>query len=389
MRQRLLPLLLALLVPAALVFGLWAGGHPRVLPNVLRDAFVDDDNAQIYEDVLDRIDDDFYRKVDNQEVSDKALKGAVEALGDPFSRYITPKEHADFQASTDGNFEGVGMNVREVKRGLEVLEVFKDGPAAKAGVKRGDVIVAVNGKSLKGRSSEDSTTQIKGPAGTKVELTIDTDGKERTETLTRAKVTVPVSEKRMVTRDGTKYGYVSLSQFTAGAHATVARNVRALLKAGAEGIVLDLRHNGGGLLEEGVLTASIFIPDGLIVSTKGRNRPSRRFTASGDAIDTDTPVVVLVDRGTASASEIVTGALQDRDRATVVGTRTYGKGVYQEVEELDNGGALDITVGEYFTPKGRNLGPHDGKRGLTPDVKVSDDPDTKRDEALERAIETF
>jgi carboxyl-terminal processing protease len=386
MWQRMLPLLSALLVPWALVVGLWVGGHPNLLPDPVRDVFVGDDDAQVYEDVLERIKDDFYRKVKTQDVSDKALTGAVEALGDPFSRYITPEDHADFEASTEGNFEGVGMNVREVKKGLQILTVFDGGPAAKAGLKRGDVIVAVNGKTLEGRSSEDSTTQIKGPAGTKVTLTIVTDGKERDETLTREKVTVPVSEKRMVTRDGTKYGYVSLEQFTAGAHGVVLRNVKTLLKDGAEGIVLDLRHNGGGLLQEGVLTASIFIPDGLIVSTKGRNRPSRRFTASGQAIDEDVPVVVLVDRGTASASEIVTGALQDRDRATVVGTRTYGKGVYQEVEELDNGGALDITVGEYFTPKGRNLGPHDGERGLTPDVKASDDPDTKRDEALNRAL---
>jgi carboxyl-terminal processing protease len=387
MRRRLLPLLLALLVPVALIVGLWAGGHPRVLPGFLRDTVVGDEDAQIYEDVLDRIGDDFYRKVDRGTVSDKALEGAVAALDDPFSRYITPKEHADFEASTEGNFEGVGMNVREVPRGLQILAVFGGGPAAKAGLKRGDVIIAVDGKSLKGRSSDDSTTQIKGPAGTTVELTIITDGEQRVETLKRAQVTVPVSEKRMETAGGDKIGYVSLTQFTAGAHGAVLQNIRALLKSGAKGIVFDLRHDGGGLLEEGVLTASIFIPDGLIVSTKGRNRPTRRFNASGEAIDTDIPVAVLVDGGTASASEIVTGALQDRDRATVVGTTTFGKGVYQEVDDLPNGGALDITVGEYFTPKGRNLGPRDGKRGLTPDVKADDDPDTKPDEALDKALD--
>jgi carboxyl-terminal processing protease len=387
MRRHLLPLLLAVMLPVALIVGLWAGGHPGVLPQFVRDAFVDDGDAQVYEDVLDRIKADFYRKVDRGNISDKALKAAVAALDDPFSRYITPKEHADFEASTEGNFEGVGMNVKQVPRGLEILNVFEGGPAEKAGLKRGDVIIAVNGKSLKGTTSDDSTTQIKGPAGTTVKLTIVTDGKQRDETLTRAKVTVPVSEKHMETHDGTKIGYVSLSQFTAGAHGEVLQNIRALLKSGAKGIVFDLRHNGGGLLEEGVLTASIFIPDGLIVSTKGRNRPSRRFTASGEAIDTDIPVAVLVDGGTASASEIVTGALQDRDRATVVGETTYGKGVYQEVEDLPNGGALDITVGEYFTPKGRNLGPRDGKRGLTPDVKAEDDPDTKPDEALDKALD--
>jgi carboxyl-terminal processing protease len=386
MRQRLLPLLLALLVPAALAFGIWAGGHPRALPEFVRDALVDDDDAQVYEDMLERIGDDFYRRVDRSKVSDKALSAAVEALGDPFSRYITPEQYADFQASTEGNFEGVGMNVREIPRGLEVLDVFPDGPAAKAGLKAGDLIVAVDGKSLKGESSADATTEIKGPSGTQVELTIVSDGDRRVETLTRARVTVPVVRARMERSDGAKIGYVALAQFTAGAHGTVRRDVQDLLEDGAEGLVLDLRHNGGGLLQEGVLTASIFIGDGVITSTRGRNRPTKRYTATGDAIDTGVPLAVLVDGGTASASEIVTGALQDRDRATVVGTRTFGKGVFQEIEVLTNGGALDITVGEYFTPDGRNLGPRDGERGLTPDVRAQDEPKTKRDEALDRAL---
>ncbi len=387
MRRRLLPLLLAVLVPVMFVLGVVAGGHPNSLPSFMRDAFVGDDDAQVYEDVLDRVEADFYRKVDREKVSDRALGAAVRALGDPFSRYITPEEYEDFQAATEGNFEGVGMNVREVPRGLEVLNVFPGGPADKADVKRGDLIVAVNGKSLKGTSSQDATTRIKGPSGTQVRLTIVSDGNERTETLTREKVTVPVVAKRMERHDGRKIGYVSLSQFTAGAHGAVRDDVQSLLEGGAKGLVLDLRHNGGGLLQEGVLTASVFVGDGVIVSTKGRNRETRRYTASGDAIDTDIPLAVLVDQGTASASEIVTGALQDRDRATVVGTTTFGKGVFQEIELLANGGALDITVGEYFTPEGRNLGPRDGKRGLTPDVRASDDPDTKPDEALAKALE--
>jgi carboxyl-terminal processing protease len=386
MRQRLLPLLLALLVPAALAFGIWAGGHPRALPEFVRDALVDDDDAQVYEDVLDRIGDDFYRRVERSKVSDKALSAAVEALGDPFSRYITPEQYADFEASTEGNFEGVGMNVREVPRGLEVLDVFPDGPAAKAGIQGGDLIVAVDGRSLKGESSTDATTEIKGPAGTQVELTIVSDGERRVEKLTRAKVTVPVVRARMERSGQTKVGYVALSQFTAGAHGTVRRDVQDLLEDGAEGLVLDLRHNGGGLLQEGVLTASIFIGDGVITSTRGRSRPTKRYSATGDAIDTEVPLAVLVDGGTASASEIVTGALQDRDRATVVGTRTFGKGVFQEIELLANGGALDLTVGEYFTPEGRNLGPRDGQRGLTPDVRAQDAPKTKRDEALDKAL---
>ena len=154
--------------------------------------------------------------------------------------------------------------------------------------------------------------------------------------------------------------------------------------------MLDLRDNGGGLLNEAVLVSSIFVGDGEIVSTKGRSRPERTYDATGGAISRKIPVVVLVNRESASASEIVAGALQDHERAEVVGTRTFGKGVFQEVEQLSNGGALDITVGEYFTPDGRNLGGGGIKegKGLAPDIQAQDEPRTKRDEALEKAVET-
>jgi carboxyl-terminal processing protease len=164
--------------------------------------------------------------------------------------------------------------------------------------------------------------------------------------------------------------------------------VRKLLKEGAQGVVLDLRDNGGGLLNEAVGVSSIFIPDGRIVSTKGRARPERVYDATGGAIDSKIPVVVLVNDRSASASEIVTGALQDRHRAKVVGTRTFGKGVFQEIEPLSNGGALDITVGEYFLPSGRNLGGGGVSRGsgVKPDVQAKDNPKTPRDEALLAAL---
>jgi carboxyl-terminal processing protease len=163
-----------------------------------------------------------------------------------------------------------------------------------------------------------------------------------------------------------------------------------LVRKGAKAVVLDLRDNGGGLLQEAVGVSSVFIPEGKIVTTRGRSRPEEVFRATGDAISKKIPVAVLVNRESASASEIVTGALQDRDRATVVGTHTFGKGVFQEIKELSNGGALDITVGEYFTPNGRNLGGGGPKRGagITPDVKAQDNDKTKRDEALDVAVRT-
>ncbi len=375
------------LVLVALLAGIWAGGHPRLLPGFVRDTLVGDSQAQVFQEALDKVDADYYKPVDEDRLLDKGLTAVVGSLGDRFSHYLSPRARTQFDLSTAGRFEGVGLNVAEIPAGLRVVAVFAGGPAARAGLRVGDRIVAVNGRSLSGVPSEAATARIKGPRGTDVRLTVVRGGKRREQTLKRAAVEVPIVQSRLVQRDGRRLGYVSMSQFTTNAGAAVGKRTRKLIADGAKGIVLDLRGNGGGLLDEGVSTASVFLPDGLVVYTKGRNRPRHDFEATGDAIAGDVPVVVLVDRGTASASEIVTGALQDRRRATVVGTRTFGKGVFQEIEGLSNGGALDITVGEYFTPKGRNLGPRDGEPGgITPDVRAADDPKTARDEGLERAL---
>jgi carboxyl-terminal processing protease len=175
---------------------------------------------------------------------------------------------------------------------------------------------------------------------------------------------------------------VRLSTFTGGAHGELRQELDKLLDNGVRGVVLDLRGNGGGLLREAVLVSSIFIEDGLIVSTDGRRKPRREYEAEGDAIDADVPVVVLVDRGSASASEIVAGALHDRGRAKLAGTRTFGKGFYQEVEPLTNGGSLDITVGRYYLPDGDGI----STRGIRPAVAARDRPRTDRDEALPVAL---
>jgi len=233
---------------------------------------------------------------------------------------------------------------------------------------------------------QQAVTRIKGRAGTTVKLTVVTGEQEpRTLELRRARVDVPVVDGRMERSGGAKVAHVRLASFTSGAHGELRKSIDDLLDKGADGIVLDLRDNGGGLLDEAVLVSSIFVGDGTIVSTKRRSRPRRVYEATGDPIDADVPVAVLVNRESASASEIVAGALQDRDRAEVVGTRTFGKGVFQEVRQLSNGGALDLTVGEYFTPKGRNL----GGKGIQPAVKARDDAATeRRDEALEVALAT-
>jgi carboxyl-terminal processing protease len=368
------------------VGGIWLGGHPERLPDPARGALVDDDRA-VRAEILDSIEDDFYKTTNKADIQQSSLKGIVDGLGDQFSHYLTPEEAKQFKQSVQGEFEGVGISVEEDSRGLRVTRTFEGSPAEKAEINEGDLITAVDGRPLVGVSRDVAITRIKGEAGTKVELEVlDPDeGAPRTVELTRAKIEVPVAEGRIRQVDGTEYGVVALTTFSEGAHGEVREQLDRLLEKGAEGIVLDLRGNGGGLLREAVLVSSQFIEDGLITYTKGRARPRREFDAEGDAIDGDIPVVVLVDRGSASASEIVTGALRDTERATVVGTRTFGKGVFQEVETLSNGGVLDITVGQYFLPSGENI----GKKGVVPTVKASDDPETDRDEALRKALRTL
>ena len=380
--------LLVILLPVMLVAGIWLGGHPENLPDQVRDTLVADTDGRVYEEAIDTLERDYYRKVDRKKLLDQSLEQAVGSLDDRFSHYFAPRDFTDFQAATEGRFEGVGMTVEEIERGLRVLTVYEGSPADRGGLRPGDVITHVNGRSIAGESSEESTTRIKGPAGTSVRLTVRSKGETRELALERAEVEIPVVKAEMRRSNGRKIAHVHLAGFTSGAHGEVGDAVQKLLKEGADGVVLDLRDNGGGLLNEAVMVSSIFIPDGKIVSTRGRSRPEQVYEATGGAIDTDIPVVVLVNDRSASASEIVTGALQDRDRAKVVGTRTFGKGVFQEIEPLQNGGALDITVGEYFLPSGRNLGGGGVKRGagVAPDVQAEDDPDTPKDEALAAAL---
>jgi carboxyl-terminal processing protease len=208
--------------------------------------------------------------------------------------------------------------------------------------------------------------------------------------ITRAVVSEPVVESITRTVHGVKLGVVALASFSDGSHVEVREAVEHELHAGARGLVFDLRGNGGGLVAEAQLIASIFIPKGVIVTTRGRNVPTQVLDATGGAISSSIPMVVLVDSNTASSSEIVTAALQDHHRATVVGTHTFGKGVFQEEQGLANGGALDITVGEFFTPDGRNLGGGGVKQGagVIPEVLVpSDDVDSNR--GLQVALSTL
>jgi carboxyl-terminal processing protease len=334
------------------------------------------------------IEDNYFQKPNAAALDEASIDGMVESLrkryDDQFSHYFTDKELKLFEEQTSGEFAGVGLSVSEVGKGLRVSRVFEDTPADEGGLREGDVITEVNGKSIAGVSSEVSTSRIRGPVGTSVEITVEpvNGDKPKRLTLKRANVRIPAVNSVMRRGpDGEKIGYVFFHTFSTGAHGELRQAIDDLYRRGAEGLVLDMRGNGGGLLNEAILSASIFVEDGNIVSTRSRTQGDQDYSAVGDAIE-PRPTVVLVNRDTASAAEILTAALLQNDLATVVGTRTYGKGVFQEVMQLPAGGALDLTIGQYLTADGTSiLG-----EGVKPEVRIEDDPDTRRDEALDRAL---
>jgi carboxyl-terminal processing protease len=364
--------------------GIWLGGHPEALPGFVRDALVEDGPA-VRADIIDTIQGHYYKPVSKAYLEDQSLKGMVASLHDPYSRYFSPKEAKSFNEDLSGKFEGVGMSVHPSKAGLVITDTFEGSPARKVGLRGGDVITEVNSKPIAGEGINATTDKIKGPPGTFVRLTVKRGKKTLHFRVERAKITVPEVKGKIVTHGGKKFADVSLASFSSGVHGLVHQEVDKLLKKGARGVLFDLRGNPGGLLREGVLVSSIFIGKGTIVTTKGRAEPTHVYKAEGDAIASNIPMVVLVDQGTASSSEITTGALKDRGRATVVGTRTFGKGVFQEIEPLENGGVLDLTVGRYYLPDGEPL----PKNGIQPQVRASDDPKTTKDEALSVALDTL
>ena len=386
-RRQPLIVILGVLLPVLLVLGVWLGGHPEDLPGFARSsAFEQNHQTQVVDEALALISSDYYRPITKSQLANSSIAGAVASLDDRFSHYLSPKEFHEFNSPP--SFTGIGVVVSPEHRGLAIARVFDTSPAKRAGLQAGEVIVAVNGRKLAGLSADASTSLIKGPPGTEVALGIlrpanvasssgshpapPARGKTRTVRITRAVISEPVVASEIHTVHGAKLGVVALATFSPESHVEVATAVEKVLHEGARGIVFDLRANGGGLVEEARLIASLFIAHGTIVSTRGRTQPSETITATGHPLAPTIPMVVLVDHNTASSSEITTAALQDHRRATVVGTHTFGKGVFQEEEPLSNGGALDITVGEYFTPNGRNLGGGGVKQGagITPEVPL-------------------
>jgi carboxyl-terminal processing protease len=332
---------------------------------------------------------DFFLPVGRGGLITGAIGGAVASLKDPYAEYETPGAYGAFNNPPSHPFAGVGIDVVAIHGGLRVDEVIPGTPAAKAGLAPGDVITAVNGRSLAKVSSTRALSLIRGRAGSRVALGVQRGTHRLTFTVTRRLISTPIVNAALDTYRGVKIGVIDLQTFDVpGIHAEVAQNVELLLHQGVKGIVLDLRDNGGGLVTEAQLVVSMFLSHGVIVTTRGRTQATDTIRATGDAIAPTIPLAVLVNGDTASAAEIATGALQDHHRAIIIGTRTYGKGVFQEIQPLSNGGAIVFTVGQYYLPNGTNLGAGGLRRGpgIKPNVTVSAGPSAKGDPQLQAAL---
>lgn len=314
-----------------------------------------------------------------EELARGAIRGMIRLLqrkGDSYALFYTPGGYRSFQELTTGRFSGIGVWLKQNGGGLVIVSVLPKSPALGAGLKRGDVVRTVGGESVSEMTVDEAVARIKGPAGTEITVGIEREGKLLSFTVDRESLDLPKVEVRVPRGN---LGHIRLLSFARGAGETVRKKIERLTERGVDGVVLDLRDNGGGLFSEAVDVASVFIEDGDIVTYRARKSDDVVYRARGDAFE-DLPLVVLVNEGTASASEVVAAALQDEGRALVVGTETYGKGSVQEVVPLLDSSALKLTTGSYISPEGRRL---DGD-GIQPDVQVAS---RRPREQIRRAIE--
>jgi carboxyl-terminal processing protease len=332
--------------------------------------------------IIEELQGRYYRPVDVDKLSTAGVNGTLKSLKDPYTVYLSPEEAKALATRMSGQFFGIGATLQKGKKGVVITKVYAGSPAERAGLEPGDIIVTVDGKPTANEAVDVSVARIRGDEGTHVKLGVEpkAGGPVETLDLVRRRVELPETRKKMERAGGEKVGYVQLFAFNAFAARDVRRDVEALAKRGAQSFILDLRYNVGGLLDQAVDVTGIF-QTGVVTSTKGLHSPLEVFRTNGP-VATDETLVLLVNGYSASASEIVTGALKDNQRAEVIGTRTFGKGLVQITVPLGNGAALHLTIAVYLTPNGTNI----NKKGITPDIVVQDDPKTKKDEQLQAAL---
>ena len=312
--------------------------------------------------------------------------GSVETLGDPYTRYVEPDIAARFREDMGGSVEGIGAFVRENEEGfIEIVRPIDGQPADLVGIQAGDLIIGVDGESVVGQNIDEVLLKVRGPQGSVVVLNIFRDGEDEVEfTVTRTRFEIPIIETQMVT---TEIGYVRLAEFNANAEQRVREAVADLMAQGAQSIIFDLRDNPGGFLDQSVGIADLFLPEGVVLYERNNKGEEQTFTAvSGDEAES-IPMVVLINAGSASASEIVAGALRDNGRSLLIGETTFGKGSVQQLHTLSDGSELRVTVARWYTPANVSI----SDSGITPDIEVPSPDDFtlggEGDTQLQRAIE--
>ena len=333
-------------------------------------------------------------KIDENKLRDGAIEGYVEALGDKYTEYIPKDEMDDFTENITGSFVGIGvyMIADEDSQKIIVYYPIPDSPAEKAGIKSGDAIINVDGKDYGYDDFNIIADNIKGAEGTNVRLVIERDGKKMDFEITRKKIeTNPISSK--VLKEN--IGYIKLPSFDSDSSKKLKEKIDDLVSKGIKSLILDLRNNGGGIVDESTDIADLFLDKGKIIMTTKDNKQKEEETKTKTKKQYDMPLIVLTNENSASASEILTAALKDNERATIIGTKTYGKGVIQTVLNLSDGSGLKITTAEYFTPNGTEI----NKKGIEPNIEVKlpdtvksiyalkEDEDTQLNKAIEELNE--
>jgi carboxyl-terminal processing protease len=327
----------------------------------------------LFGDVFERVRSDYVEVPDDSKLVQSAISGMLAGL-DPHSSYMDAKSFRDMQVETSGEFGGLGLEVTMEDGLLKVVAPIDETPAAKAGILANDIITKINDEQLQGVPLNQAVDKMRGPANSTIKLTILRKGQEKPIDLSLTRQIIRVHSVRSEVEGG-DVGYIRMTQFTENTTAGLKKAIADISAKTSgdklKGYILDLRNNPGGLLDQAVSVSSVFIPRGEIVSTRGRNsEETQRFTAHGGDITKGKPLIVLINGGSASASEIVAGALQDHKRATILGTRSFGKGSVQTIVPLggDNG-ALRLTTARYFTPSGRSI----QAKGITPDIELLQD----------------
>ncbi|HIP42991.1 MAG TPA: S41 family peptidase [Aquifex aeolicus] len=325
---------------------------------------------KLFSEVLKIVENNYVEQVPIKKLIYGAIDGMVSSL-DPFSDFFTPEQYREFMSETEGEFGGVGIEITMENGRPIVVSPIEGTPAWKAGLRPGDIIIAINGEDTFNMSLMDVVKKIRGKPGTEVKLTILRKGKGKPIEVVIVRARIKVPSVKYVNYKG--IGYIKISQFTSGTARSLEKAIKDLEEQGVYGFIVDLRNNPGGLLSEAVDVGDIFVPKGkLIVYTKGRKGELHKYFAEKEPITKNLPIVILVNKGSASASEIVAGALQDYHMATLVGEKTFGKASVQNLIPLEDGSAIKLTIAYYYTPKGRLI----HKKGIKPDVEVKMDEKT-------------